>query len=144
MMNIDMKRILRILVLGAGFFLILNLLARTPGIGYSVNSYKRLSGEEIYFGRESPKTAYKVAVYMNISYNPLLFLISYLSGDVTYAGETMVIIYGEEKAIEMAATLRVSWEVTKNLLWFITLSFVLALVAEAFILRVYKPSKATY
>ena len=121
--------LLRVFAIGVVIFLILNLVGRTSGIGYTA-TYETISGEVFGYGRGEPKIAGLCILHLEVSYNPLLFPLSHLSGNGRYSGETWVLSYPGEDMGEIAAMIRVSQEITRNLPYFLAISLAVGLVLE--------------
>jgi hypothetical protein len=124
-----LKTILVVLLVSVCVFGIMNMAARTPGIGYTAKCEQVSPPEVFSFGR-THTFGYREVVYLEISYNPTLFPISYLSGSGSYSGLTMVLHYPEEKAENIAALIRVQEEVGRNLVYLIAVSFLIGVILE--------------
>jgi len=128
-LSLTLKPILKIFAVAIVVFIILNLAARTSGVGYTA-SYSYMSGEAFSFGRGDTPTGLDLLIDLDISFNPLLFPFSYLSGYGTYSGPTRVLCYQEENVVEIASLLRVIPETTRNVPYFLVVSFLAGLLVE--------------
>lgn len=129
------KTILKISLIGLSLFLILNAFARTYGIGYKATFTIEDSG--VLPGRGT-RQAYWVSGLVEITYNPLFFPISFISGTTQCFDEVKIIVCPEENVTELAALTKVNGEVMRNFPYFLVVSFVLALLIErwlSFILK---------
>lgn len=129
------KTILKILFAGVLFFLILNVFARTSGIGYRAKFTYADSGA--LPGRGSIQ-AYWVSGFVEIIYNPLFFPISFISGATQCFDEVKVIVYPEENITEMAALAKLNSELVRNIPYFLVVSFVFAFLFERWLSFVLK------
>jgi len=121
---------LRVCAFGVVIFIILNLAARTSGVGYTTQ-YRLVSGEALVYGKSGgPRTAEMNVISLEIYYNPLLFPMSHLSGNGKYSGITWTLQYPEENVEEVAALIRVFRELPINLPYLFTVSFVSGLILE--------------
>lgn len=134
-----LKPILKVLIIGVVIFFILNLSARTSGIGYT-STFESVSTETFSFGR-THSIGYHSSVYLEVFYNPVLFPISHLLGYGRYSGITWVVHYPEEDMGQIAALIRVREEVSRNIPYLLTVSFAVALVLEESIFHLMKLSR---
>lgn len=123
------KTVLIVFLISVCVFGIVNMAARTPGIGYTAKCEQAAPPEIFSFGR-THTFGYQELVYLNISYNPILFPISYLSGSGSFSGLTMVLHYPEEKAETIAALIRVQEEIERNIVYLIAISFLIGIIVE--------------
>ncbi|MEM3699751.1 MAG: hypothetical protein QXL57_02645 [Candidatus Bathyarchaeia archaeon] len=123
------KTVLIVFLVSVCVFGIMNMAARTPGIGYTAKCEQMAPPEVFSFGR-THTFGYQELVYLNISYNPIFFPISYLSGSGSFSGLTIVLHYPEEKVETIAALMRVQEEIGRNLVYLITISFLIGIIIE--------------
>lgn len=124
-----LKPILKISAVAIVLFIILNLAARTLGVGYTA-SYSFMSSEAFSYGRGDSATGLDFVIDLDISFNPLLFPFSYLSGYGIYSGPTRVLCYQEENLLEIATLIRVVPETMRNIPYFLAVSFLAGLLVE--------------
>lgn len=130
------KLFLKVLFVWLILLFVFNMLSRTYGIGYTASLVVTDSGI-LSYGR-SGRFAYWSAGYLYITYNPVLFPVSYICGDGQYYGEVRVIYYPEDNLVEVAALTKIPEEVWRNLPYLFVLSFALALVLERWLSFIYR------